>query len=145
MTRRFQGLSQVGATSQEQFSNGIYLVRVQRAWYRWHAQKPFYFLHFSILEPRELYGQVISGRIYCVTKTLWKLGWFLRDFAYDPELLGRDEVDEKAMPGLTGIVKISHKVAKGLTVTNFDAFAPANQWMEFSTTPDYSESAEVLR
>jgi hypothetical protein len=36
-----------------------------------------------------------------------KLGWFLRDFLYDPELLAHEQVDEKALPGLRGVVKIS--------------------------------------
>jgi hypothetical protein len=54
------------------------------------------------------------------------------DFTYDPELLGRDEVDEKAMPGLRGVVKISHTVVNGTTLINFDGFAPATQWEQFS-------------
>jgi hypothetical protein len=41
-----------------------------------------------------------SGRLLCTAKALWKLGWFLRDFTHDPELLGRDEVDEKPCRGL---------------------------------------------
>ena len=40
-------------------------------------------------------------------KAIWKLGQFLRDFLYDPELLSQDEVDERALCGLTGVVKIS--------------------------------------
>ena len=52
--------------------------------------------------------RLISGRVYCIAKALWKLGWFLRDFLYDPDLLGREEVDEKALSGLRGVVKISH-------------------------------------
>jgi hypothetical protein len=79
-----------------------------------------------------LSGHIISGRLYCTAKALWRLGWFLRDFTYDPELLGRDEVDEKAMPGLNGVVKISQTVVNGTTLTNFDGFAPASQWAEFS-------------
>ena len=39
---------------------------------------------------------------------MWKLGWFLRDFLDDPELLSQDEVDERALHGLVGVVKISH-------------------------------------
>ena len=42
-------------------------------------------------------GRMISGRLYCTAKAMWKLGWFLRDFLYDPELFRRDEVDEKAL------------------------------------------------
>ena len=65
---------------------GSFLVRVDRAFYRWHPQKPFFALRFSVLEPRELAGQTISGRVYCTPKALWRLNWFLRDFGYDHEL-----------------------------------------------------------
>jgi hypothetical protein len=37
------------------------------------------------------------------TAALWKFNWFLRDFGYDIELLGRDEVDETQLIGLTGV------------------------------------------
>jgi len=132
MTRRFQGLGQTAATSEREVPDGVYLVRVEKAQYHWHAQKPFYSLRLSVLEPHELNGHVISGRLYCTAKALWKLGWFLRDFNYDPQLLGRDEVDEKSMPGLSGVVKISHTVVNGAILINFDGFAPASQWSEFS-------------
>jgi len=122
----------MAATSEHEVPDGVYLVRVEQAQYSWHAQKPFYVLRLSVLEPRELNGHIISGRLYCTAKALWKLGWFLRDFTYDPELLGPDEVDEKAMPGLSGVVKISHKVVSGTNLINFDGFAPASQWPEFS-------------
>jgi lysylphosphatidylglycerol synthetase-like protein (DUF2156 family) len=98
--------------------------------------KPSHFLRFSVLQPQEFAGQIISSRLYCTAKALWKLGWFLRDFAYDAELLGRDEVDEKAVFGLRGIVKISHTVVvNGTSLLNFDGFAPASQWEELSPTP----------
>ena len=58
------------------------------AQFRWHARKPFYVLRLSVLEPRTLAGQSIVGRLYCTPKAMWKLGWFLRDFLYDPELSG---------------------------------------------------------
>jgi hypothetical protein len=132
VTRRFQGLGQTAAASEHEVPDGVYLVRVEKAQYRWYAQKPFYSLRHSVLEPQELNGHIISGRLYCTAKALWKLGWFLRDFTYDPELLGRDEVDEKAMPGLSGVVKVSHTVVNGATLINFDGFAPASQWPEFS-------------
>ena len=41
------------------------------------------------------------------------MNWFLRDFGYDTEMLGRDEVDETAV-GLKGVVKISHIFFNGL-------------------------------
>ena len=101
MTRRCAGLRKT--VSANQVPDGIFLVRVEKAEYRWHAQKPFYVLRLSILEPQELAGRGICGRLYCTSKLLWKLGWFLRDFLYDPELFGREEIDEKALFGLRGL------------------------------------------
>jgi hypothetical protein len=47
-------------------------------------------------------------------------------------LLGREEVDEKALSGLRGVVKISHTTLHRTSVVNFDGFAPASQWEELS-------------
>jgi hypothetical protein len=117
--------------------DGVFLVRVEKAQYRWHAQKPFYLLRLSVLEPQEFAGRTISGRVHCTAKALWKLGWFLRDFLYDPESLGREEVDEKALAGLRGVVKISHTTINGTSLLNFDGFAPASQWedLSFASSP----------
>jgi hypothetical protein len=71
---------------------------------------------------------------------MWKLGWFLRDFLYDPELLAHEQVDEKALPGLRGVVKISHTVINGISLINLDGFSPASQWDELSATPVSSAS-----
>ena len=128
----FAGLHE--AISGNGVPDGIFLVRVERAEYRWHAQKPFYILRLSVLEPEELAGRIMSGRLYCTTKALWKLGWFLRDFLYDPDLLGKEEVDEKALFGLRGVVKISHTTLNGRSLLNLDGFAPASQWEELSST-----------
>ena len=49
-------------------------------------------------------------------------------------MLSHDEVDERALHGLTGVVKISHTVVNGIALVNFDGFAPASQWEELSTT-----------
>jgi hypothetical protein len=95
-------------------------------------KKPFYTLRLSILEPKRFAGRVISGRVYCTAKALWKLGRFLRDFLYDPESLGREEVDENALAGLRGVVKVSHTTVNGTSLLNFDGFAPASQWEELS-------------
>src|SRR5512138_2403944 len=130
MKRRFAGLHETA--SENGVPDGILLVRVEKAEYRWHAQKPFYILRLSVLEPKELAGRAISGRLYCTAKALWKLGWFLRDFLYDPDLLGSEEIDEKALFGLRGVVKISHTTLNGTTLLNLDGFAPASQWEELS-------------
>ena len=57
------------------------------------------------LKPSRFAGHAISSRLYCSPKALWKLNWFLRDFGYDTELLGRDEVDETQPVGLKGVVR----------------------------------------
>jgi hypothetical protein len=133
MTHRFQGLNQTAQTVPTgEFPDGIYLVRVEKGQYRWHPRKPFYLLRLSVLEPHAVAGQFISGRLYCAERVLWKLGWFLRDFGYDTELLGRDEVDEKAIVGLRGVVKVNQTVVHGTSLLNFDGFAPASQWPELS-------------
>ena len=132
MKRRIQGLSSTVSNDQNDVPDGVFLVRVDKAQYRWHAQKPFYIVRLSILEPERFAGRVISGRVYCTAKALWKLGWFLRDFLYDPDSLSREEVDEKALAGLRGVVKISHTTVNGTSLLNFDGFAPASQWKELS-------------
>jgi hypothetical protein len=99
------------------------------------SQKPFYAIRFSVLEPEALVGRTFSGRLYCTAKALWKFSWFLRDFGYDPELLGRDEVEEKGIIGLRGVVKLSHTVVNGRMLVNLDAFAPAGAWESISPAP----------
>ncbi len=130
MSRRFPGLHR--AAQPAEVPDGLYLVRVHRAQHRWHAQKPFYAVQFTIVEPTPLAGSAASGRIYCSEKALWKLSWLLRDFGYDAELLGRDELDEKRLVGLTGVVKITHTIVNGTSLLNFDGFAPAARWEELS-------------
>ena len=111
---------------------GIFLVRVDRVFYRWHPQRPFYVLRLTILEPREYQGRSLNGRLYCTPKALWKLRWFLRDFGYDPDLMGKDEVDEKALLGLRGIVRISRTTLNARCFLNLGGFAPASEWEELS-------------
>jgi hypothetical protein len=86
---------------------------------------------------------MISGRLYCTSKALWKLGWFLRDFLYDPDLLGREEIDEKALFGLRGVVKVSHATRNGRSWLSFDGFAPASQWEELSSASVSKPTAGV--
>jgi hypothetical protein len=131
MKRHIPGLHCDGHHSDE-ILEGVFLVRVDRAFYRWHPQRPFYVLCFAILEPKEHQGRSLTGRLYCTPKALWKLRWFLRDFGYDPDLMGRDEVDEKALLGLRGIVRISHTTLNGRTFLNLGGFAPASEWEELS-------------
>jgi hypothetical protein len=108
MKRQITGLHAADRCAADQIPDGVFLVRVQRVQFRRQAQKPYYTLVLAILEPSRFSGHVLSSRLYCSPKALWKLNWFLRDFGYDTELLGRDEVDETQLVGLKGVVKISH-------------------------------------
>jgi hypothetical protein len=63
---------------------------------------------------------------------MWKLGWFLKDFGYDHELLAKNEIDDKALVDLWGVVKVSEVAINGISVLNFDSFAPATRWEELS-------------
>ncbi len=149
MRRKVPGLAETAREPRPEIPDGIFLVRVASAQYRWHAQKPFYVLRLSILEPNTWTGHSIVGRLYCTQKAMWKLGWFLRDFLYDPELLAHEQIDDKALPGLRGVVKISHAVVNGISLINLDGFAPASQWEELSTAPissvSRSNASEAVR
>ena len=139
MKRRFQGL---GSTMQAEaeLADGVFLVRIDQVRYSKERQKPFYALRFSVLEPTPWVGRAFSARLYCTPKALWKFSWFLRDFGYDTELFGRDEIDDKALVGLRGVVKLSNSVVNGRHVTNLDAFATAGAWASIDS-PSRSQVA----
>src|SRR5437870_13484154 len=88
---------------------------------RWQARKPYYQIRFAVLEPKHLAGCLISGRLYCTARAMWKLTWFLRDFGYDTELLGKDEIDDQVLVGLQGVVKVSHAIVHGISVLSTDS------------------------
>jgi hypothetical protein len=140
--RRIPGLSQAGLPISE-VPDGVYLVRVERIQYHCDKQKPHFKVHFAVVEPKQFVGTSLPARLYCTAKALWKLSWFLRDFGYDTELLDRDELDEKRLVGLQGVVKVSHTTVNGRTYLNLDAFAPAGEWDEFMAVPRAGESEGV--
>ena len=126
MKRYVQGFARPALLAVEGLPDGLFLVRIERAQYRWHAQKPY--LRSGVLRARTqagFAGNRFTGRLYCTPKALWKLNWFLRDFGYDSELLERNEIDDKNLVGFQGVVKISHAVVNGSSLLNLDAFAPA--------------------
>jgi hypothetical protein len=92
-----------------------------------------------VLEPKSFERRSFSGRLYSTERALWKLNRFLRDFGYDSELLSQDQVDEKALLNLRGVVRTSHVTLNGGTFQNLEAFAPAAEWEEVSC----SELGEV--
>jgi hypothetical protein len=130
LTRRLPGLHQSAQPSE--VPDGLYLVRVEQAQYRFSHNKPFLAIRLSVVEPEVFAGHSISGRLYTTQKALWKLSWFLRDFGYDSELLGEDKLDEKALLKLQGVVKISHTTINGTPLLNLEGFAPSSQWEELS-------------
>jgi len=134
MRRQITGLNAADRCAADQVPDGVYLVRVQRVHFRRQAQKLYYTLGLAILEPTRFSNQIVSSRLYCTPKALWKLNWFLRDFGYDTELLARDEVDESQLVGLEGIVKVSQIVLSGASILRLDGFAPAGRWEELSPT-----------
>jgi hypothetical protein len=138
MKRQLQGLSAVAASD---IGDGVYLVRVQRAQYRWHKHKPFYELSFYVLQPDELVGGAVTARLYCSPKALWKFAWFLRDFRYSQELLQRDEIDAHALIGLTGVIQVFHEVVSGRSEVSLKAFAPAADWEHLALAPANPEVA----
>ena len=77
MKRQIPGLHQE-ARNGDDIPEGIFLVEIGRVFYRYHPQKPFFALRLAILEPEELAGKTLSGRLYCTAKALWKLNWFLK-------------------------------------------------------------------
>ena len=134
MRRQITGLHAADRCATDQIPDGVFLVRVRRVQFRRQAQRPYYTLVLAVLEPSRFAGHVISSRLYCSPRSLWKLNWFLRDFGYDSELLGRDEVDETQLLGLKGVVKISQIVLSGASLLRLDGFAPALRWDELSPT-----------
>ena len=127
MRRHIPGVHS-GQQDLESSLDGLFLVRVERAAYRWHRQKSFWELLFVILEPESSASRSFSGRLYCTDRALWKLNWFLCDFGYDTDLLSRDQVDEKSLLNLRGVVRTSHTTLNGRSYQNLDAFAPAAEW-----------------
>ena len=141
MKRQIAGLHAADRCGANQIPEGVFLVRVKRAKFTRQVQKPYYTLTLAILEPARFAEQVISSRLYCTPRTLWKLNWFLRDFGYDNELLGRDEVDECRLSGLTGVVKISHIVLNSAFLVRLDGFAATGRWGELC--PENLDSPQV--
>ena len=125
MKRKIPGLSQPSEAAGQ--SANTYLVRVVNARYR-ASRLPQLTLTFTIVEPADQRGLKIIGQLDCRPKSFWKLGWFLKDFGYDPALLYDDEIDEKAMVGLEGVITISNRVKAPQQSCKFHSFAPAHLW-----------------
>ena len=113
---------------------GLFLVRVDTAHYTWHPQKPFVEIRFVILEPKPFETRSFFGRLYCTERALWKLNWFLRDFGYDAQLLKDDQIDERALYKLRGVIRTSYTTLNGRSYKKLDAFAPEADWEALDCT-----------
>ena len=131
MKRQIPGLSN-DSDHNSDLPEGVFLVRVLQAIYRYRKLKPFYTIRFAIVEPQEFANREFSSRLYCSERALWKLNWFLKDFDYDSEMLNRDELDDRALKGLRGVVKISRPAYNGHSYVSLDGFAPAAEWEELA-------------
>ena len=142
MMRHIPGLY-ASESANKRILEGLFLVRVERAFFRWHPNKPFLELWFAVEEPKASENATFIGRLYCTEKALWKFNWFLRDFGYDSELLRQDHVDVKAILHLRGVVRVSHSAVSGRSYQNLEAFASAGEWQDLSgATANGTEEAK---
>ena len=56
MRRYFESLRPADVSAIHSVPDGIFLVRVNRAQYRWHKQKPYYEIRFAVLKPKNVQG-----------------------------------------------------------------------------------------
>ncbi|MGA9689630.1 MAG: hypothetical protein WBQ81_22955, partial [Candidatus Sulfotelmatobacter sp.] len=64
MNRYFESLRLSDVSALQSVPDGLFLVRVDQAHYRWQKQKPYYEIRFVVLKPKHLIGCRISGRLY---------------------------------------------------------------------------------
>ena len=69
-----------------------------------HAAKPCLAVTFLILEPAPCAGRHVRTRLYCHDRAIWKLRWFLMDFNYDADLRAAEELDDRRVVGLEGVI-----------------------------------------
>lgn len=75
MRRHIPGLHS-GQQLPEGNLDGLFLVRVDKASYRWHPQKPFLVLNFVVLEPIAFESQSFHRRLYCTRRLFGNLNGF---------------------------------------------------------------------
>jgi hypothetical protein len=54
MRRYFESLRPADVSAIHSVRDGIFLVRVDRARYHWHKQKPYYEIRLAVLKPKHL-------------------------------------------------------------------------------------------
>ena len=133
MRIRIQGLNQ--PSERIPLVEGVYRARVVRFEPAGHAPHPCRAATFLILEPPPYAGRHIRTRLYCHDRALWKLRWFLSDFRYDPELMAAEELDDRRVVGLEGLIRLAYWGADGHKRLDVQGFAPSERWEELSREP----------
>ena len=110
---------------------GIFLVRVDSAQYRWRGRHPQLSLRFSILAPVARRNQPIIAELDCSDRHQWMLRWFLRDFGWCSSI-ENDQLHVRDLAGLTGVVRTSLARLNRRICLALDGFAPASTWPEFT-------------
>jgi len=67
----------------------------------------------------------------------------LRDFGYDAELLSRNEIDDRHIIGLCGVVKVRRNIINGTSLLLLDGFAPQQEWSALSDEVEQRISTRV--
>ena len=130
MRIRIQGLNH--PSEKTPLVEGLYRARVVRFEPAGHAPNPCRAATFLILEPPGFAGRHVRTRLYCHERAIWKLRWFLSDFRYDPELMAAEELDDRRVVGLEGIIRLAYWGADGRKRLDVQGFAPSERWEELS-------------
>jgi hypothetical protein len=109
-----------------------------------HAAKPCRMATFLILEPATHAGRHVRTRLYCHERALWKLRWFLSDFGYDPELLAAEELDDRRVVGLEGVIRLSYWGLNGQRRLDVQGFAKLDRWAELAQSVQPVEQASAV-
>jgi len=128
MRTKIQGLSQ--ASERKLLTEGLYRARVVRFEPAGHAAKPCRTATFLILEPLPYAGRYVRTRLYCHERALWKLRWLLSDFGYDAGLMAAEELDDRRVVGLEGVIRLSFWGSDGHRRLDVQGFAALDRWAE---------------
>ena len=142
MRTHIQGLNQVN--ERKPLVEGQYRARVVKFEPAGHAPKPCRMATFLILEPDSFSGRHVKTRLYCHERALWKLRWFLSDFGYDPELLAAEELDDRRVVGLEGVIRLSYWGLNGTRRLDVQGFAKLERWEELSHSVQPVEQASQV-
>ena len=130
MRIKIQGLSQ--QIERAPLIEGLYQARVVRFEPAGHAPNPCRVVSFLILAPDRFGGRHVRTRLYCHERALWKLRWFLSDFGYDSELFASEELDDRRVIGLEGVIRLAYWGTDGHRRLDVQGFAPVVRWTELT-------------